>query len=222
MGWVARQEVVWQGRRPAEYDVADCGVVSRFCPLFSLPVSVGITRTRVRGLQFSSAVKGIYFSRCGWRVASTGRKSHEGGSICSPRSQSYGMGTVGTDEAERAEAVAVVGAGHGRGTHGGVWARRAGGRGAPPGSKPYSTAGGALSAAVRVRRRVRVELRPESGFAVGDAGALGVDGADTMKPGFAAESVPFGEVPKKGFGLGDGGRGTRGFCGARDFLNVHG
>ena len=80
------------------------------------------------------------------------------------RSQSDGIGTVGTGEVAGAGAAAVGGAGRGRGIRRGVLAHLADGRGAPSG--PQSTAGGALLAAVAVRRRVRVEMRSENGFAV--------------------------------------------------------
>ena len=97
---------------------------------------------------------------------------------------------MGTDEAAGAGVAAVDGAGRGRGTRGGVLARRAAGRGAPSGPKPWSTAGGALPAAVAVLQRVRVERRSERGFAVGGAGVPGEAGADTVRPVVSTESVP--------------------------------
>ena len=54
----------------------------------------------------------------------------------SAQSRSDGIGTVGTDEAVGARVAAVGGPGRGRGTRGGVLARLADGRGAPPGPKP--------------------------------------------------------------------------------------
>ena len=54
----------------------------------------------------------------------------------SVRSRSDGIGTVGTSEAAGAGVAAVGVVGHGRGTRGGVIARLADGRGAPPGPKP--------------------------------------------------------------------------------------
>ena len=118
----------------------------------------------------------------------------------SARPRSDGISTVGTGEAAGAGVTAVGWAGRGRGTRGGVLARLAEGRGAPPGPKPSSTAGGALPAAVAVRRRVRVEIRPEDGFAVAGAGEPGETGADTVGPAVSMESVPCVELLEKGVG----------------------
>ena len=57
-----------------------------------------------------------------------------------------------------------------------------------------------MPAAVAVRRRVRVEMRSEGGFAVGDAGEPGEVGADTVVPMVATESVPCVELLVKGIG----------------------
>ena len=84
----------------------------------------------------------------------------------SARSRSDGIGTVETGEAAGAGVAAVGGAIRGRRTRGGVLSRLADGREAPPGPRPWSTVWGALSAAVAVRRRARVEMRSEDGFAV--------------------------------------------------------
>ena len=54
----------------------------------------------------------------------------------SARSRSDRFITVGTDDAAGAGVAAVGGPGRGRGARGGVSARLADGRGAPPGPKP--------------------------------------------------------------------------------------
>ena len=77
------------------------------------------------------------------------------------------MGTVGTGEAAGTGAATTARGGRGRRTRGGVLARRADRRGAPPGPEPESTAGGAVTVAVAVRRRARVEMRPEGLQALG-------------------------------------------------------
>ena len=51
-------------------------------------------------------------------------------------SRSDDSGTVRTGESARAGVAAAGGAGHGRGTHGGVVPRLEDGRGAPPGPNP--------------------------------------------------------------------------------------
>ena len=66
-----------------------------------------------------------------------------------------------TGESARAGVAAAGGTGHGRGTRGGVVTRLEDGRGALLGSKPLSTAGGALPAAVAERQRIRAEMRSE-------------------------------------------------------------
>ena len=86
--------------------------------------------------------------------------------------------------------MAVGGTGRGRGTRGGVLARLADGGGVPPGPEPEPTAGGAVPAAVAVRRRVRVEMRSEDGFTVGGAGEPGEAGADAVGPVVSTASVP--------------------------------
>ena len=80
----------------------------------------------------------------------------------SARSRPDGMGTVRAGEVAGARVVATVRGGRGRGTRGGVIVCQADGRGAPPGPKPQSTAGGSAPAAVAVLRRVRVEMRPKA------------------------------------------------------------
>ena len=107
----------------------------------------------------------------------------------SVRSRSDGMDTVRAGEAAGAGAVTTARGSHGRGTCGGVLARRANGREAPPGPEPLSTAGGAAPAAAAVRRRVRVEMLPENGKAVGGAGSPGDEGADAAGSMVAAEST---------------------------------
>ena len=54
----------------------------------------------------------------------------------SARPRSDGIGIVGTDEEAGAGVAAVVWAGRGRGTRGGVLVHLAYGRGGPPGPKP--------------------------------------------------------------------------------------
>ena len=77
--------------------------------------------------------------------------------------------------------------------------RRADGRGAPPGPKPYSAAGGSAPVAAAVLRRVRVEMWPEGGMAVGGAESPCGEGADAGGSVIAAEltpcEVPNGEEP---------------------------
>ena len=107
------------------------------------------------------------------------------------RSRSEGIGTVGTGEAARAGVPAVGGADRGRGTRGGTLARLADSRGAPPGPKPQSAAGGAVPAVVAVRRRVRVEMRSEDGFTVWGAGEPGEAGVDAVGPVVSTESAPY-------------------------------
>ena len=100
------------------------------------------------------------------------------------------MGTVRTDEAAGAGAKTTGASGRGRGVRGRVIVRRADGLGAPPGPKPSSTAGGAVPAAVAVRRRVRVEMRSEGGKIVRGAGLPGDGGADAAGSVITAESSP--------------------------------
>ena len=57
------------------------------------------------------------------------------------------MGAVGTAEAAGAGAITTTGGVCGRGARGGGIVRRADGLGAPPGSKPQPTAGGAVPVA---------------------------------------------------------------------------
>ena len=103
---------------------------------------------------------------------------------------------VGTDEAAGAGAKTTGAGGRGRGARGGVIAHRADGRtpadglGAPPGVKPQSRAGGAVPAAAAVRRRVRVEVRPEGGKIFRGAGLPGGDGTDAARSVVTAESSP--------------------------------
>ncbi|CAN0577450.1 unnamed protein product, partial [Laminaria digitata] len=100
------------------------------------------------------------------------------------------MGTVGTGKTSGAGAVTTVGGGRGRVTRGRVLARRANGRGAPPGPKPKSTAGCTVPEAAAVFRRVRVEMRPEGDNSIGGAGLPGGEEADVARPVVAAESTP--------------------------------
>ena len=85
------------------------------------------------------------------------------------------MGTVGTGEVAGAGAITTAGGGGGGGTRGRVIARRVDGLEAPPGLKPFSTAGGAVLMAAVVRRRVRVEMRPGGGKTVTGAALPGGD-----------------------------------------------
>lgn len=82
MRWVAVQNVVWLGRRPAEGYVANYGVARRyfllFCLLFSLPDAVEISRNRISELTFRSSVNGMYVNKYGRRVASEGWRWKEG------------------------------------------------------------------------------------------------------------------------------------------------
>ena len=73
-----------------------------------------------------------------------------------------------------------------------------------------------MPAAVALRRRVRLEMRSEHGFAVGGAGESDEAGADVVGPVVSTESVPC-------VGLLEGvGCGSRGFCGARADLGGYG
>ena len=101
-----------------------------------------------------------------------------------------GMGTVGADEAAGAVAVTTARGGRGRGTCGGVLARRAHGRGTPRSPKPYSTAGGAAPASVSVHQRVRVEMRPEGGKVVGGTSSPGGERVDVAASVITAELTP--------------------------------
>ena len=101
-----------------------------------------------------------------------------------------GMGIVGTDEATGAGAIPTGAGGRGRGTRGGVIARRTYGLGAPSGPKPSPTAGGAVPAAAAVRRRVRVEMRPQGGETFRGAGWPGGEGATAAGSVVTAESSP--------------------------------
>ena len=101
---------------------------------------------------------------------------------------------MGTGEAA-GSGVAAMG-----GIRGGVVARLADGRGAPPGPNPLLTARDALPAAVAVRRRVRVEMRSADGFAVGGAAETGETWTDTVGPAVSTESVPGVELLEKGVG----------------------
>ena len=94
------------------------------------------------------------------------------------RSRSDGMGTVGTGKATETRATMTAAGGRGRGTRGGVIARGTDGLGAPPDPKPQPSAGGAVPVAAALRRRVRVEMRPERGKAARGAGSPGGEGAD--------------------------------------------
>ena len=100
------------------------------------------------------------------------------------------MGTVGVDEAAAAGAITTGAGGRGRGVRGGALARWANGLGAPPGQKPYSTAGGAVPAAAAVRRRVRVKMRPEGGKIFRAIGLPGGEGADAAGSVSTTESSP--------------------------------
>ena len=158
--------------------------------LLSLSIGMWITRDGISELQFSNVAKGIQLGRCKRCVAKReGISRKKGVPTGSARSRSDGIGTVGTDEAAGAGVAAVGGTGRGRKTRGGVLARLADGRGAPPGAKP-STAGDAVPAAVDVRWRVLVEMRSEDGFTVGGAGEPGEAGTDAVGPVVSTESVP--------------------------------
>lgn len=106
----------------------------------------------------------------------------------SARSRLDRMGTVRTGEAARARAVSMAVGGRGRTTHGGVIARWADGRGAPPGPKLQSTVGSAEPAAVC--RRVRVKMQSERGETARGAGLPESEGADAVGSVLAVESFP--------------------------------
>ena len=106
---------------------------------------------------------------------------------------------VGTGEAAGAGVAAVSGAGRGRGTRGGVLARRATGRGVRRAQSQVHSRG-CIAVCVAVRRRVRVEMRFEGFFAIGGAGEPGETGADTVGPVVTTESVPCVELLEKGVG----------------------
>ena len=105
------------------------------------------------------------------------------------RSRSDRMGTVGTGETTGAGAIATAGAGRGRGIRGGVVARLADGLGAPLDPTIHSTAGGAVPVTAAVRRRARVEMRPEGGMTVRHAELPGGEGVDAAGSVIAAESA---------------------------------
>ena len=73
MRGVARQKVGWQGRRPANSDLAYWSMARRLSLLFSLLVGLRIRRDGVSELQFNSVAKGIYLCRCSLRVARSRR-----------------------------------------------------------------------------------------------------------------------------------------------------
>ena len=79
-----------------------------------------------------------------------------------------------------------------RGAFGGVIARQVDGLGTPPGPTPKSTAGCAMPAAPAVRRRVRVEMRPEGGKTFRGVCLTGLGlGLDAVGSVITAECSPF-------------------------------
>ena len=194
---VARQKVGWHYRRPADGDVTHCDVARRLSLLFSLPIGMRITRDGISELQTPAASpRASNFVGAVGVSPGRGVSRKRGVPTGSARSPSDGIGTVGTGEEAGTGVAAVGGAGLGRGTRGGVLARRENSRGALPGSKPYSTAGGAVPAAVAIRRRVRVEMRSEDGLTVWGAREPGEAGADAVGPVASTESAPCVGLPE--------------------------
>ena len=108
------------------------------------------------------------------------------------------MGTIWAGEAAGSGAVATGRGGRGRGTRGGVIVRPAEGRGAPPGPKPYATAGGSAPAVAAVLRRARAEMQPKASKEVGGAGAPCSEEADAERSLIAAEPAPCEVVDGEG------------------------
>ena len=105
-----------------------------------------------------------------------------------------GSGTVRAGDSSQAGVAAAGGVGRGRGTRGGVVTRPEDGRGTPPGPKPLSTTGGALTAAVAERRRVRMDTRSEECVIVWGAGEPGEVGTDAIGLAGSTGSVPCTEL----------------------------
>ena len=118
--------------------------------LLPLPIGMPITRggyTAIRQQRQEHVTKSAVF--CGYG-ARRGRKSLKG--VPTGSARSVAVGQNGHRRGTGAGAVTTAGGGRGRGTRGGVLARRMDGRQAPPGPKPsHLAAVGAVPVAGAVR-----------------------------------------------------------------------
>ena len=167
--------------------------------MFPSPAGVRIVRCGITQLNFGSCAEGVLVSRGDGRCVSRQRK---------PQKRSpHGLGVVAVGrDGYRRDRRGGKSRGHNDGCgrsrpwispRGGIIARRADGLGAPPGSKPYSTAGG-VPAAAAVLRRVRVGMRPEGGRIVRDTGLSGGGGTDADGSMIMAESSPSKALVERG------------------------
>ena len=185
MGREKLPNVGWQKFRPAKGYVAHCGVARGLRLLFPCPIGVQNHQIEIRQLRrehrshsWGQAVRQLAaeavkegFPRLG--VVAFGRDGYR-------RDQRIGRSKGQNDRRGHSRPW-----GSRRGdSMPGVWSRGA------AGPEAKATAGGEKPAGAAVRRRVRVEMRPEDGNMLGGAGVPSGDGVDAPGSVITAESSP--------------------------------